>query len=148
MRPVCALCFVAILAFAALPAAAQSPPPPATPSPAAAPAPAPLTAPAVYYEKLTVVLDGKADGNGTIQLRFQPTGGEAKLVTVNVLAKTKAKDIAKDLWKELTLAGGNSFKVKLDGKEVKIKQSSSKGPKFALTIVGQSVTGVSVATER
>jgi len=93
-------------------------------------------------------VDGKADVNGVIQLEFRSTGSDAKLISVNVLAKMKAKDIARDIHKELTLAGGSLFKVKLNGKKIQIKRSNRKGPRFSVTIIGQSVAGVSVATKR
>jgi hypothetical protein len=154
MRPVHVLCLAASLAVWVVPAAAQAPD--AQPTPAAAPqataapapAPAPVTVPTVYHDKLKVEVDGKAEVNGAIQLQFQASGREPVLVNVNVLAKMKDKDIANDLWKELSLAGGSSFKVKLNGRRIEIKKSSSKGPKFALTIIGQSVAGVSVSTKR
>ena len=150
------------VATVALPAAAQDPQPQPTPAAAEAPPPeaapqaqlqeapaaAPVTVPVTYFEKLKVVVDGKADVSGVVQLKFQPSGGEAKLVNVNVLARMKAKEIARDIWKELSLAAGDSFKVKLDGKEIDVKKSGKKGPNFALVVLAQSAAGVSVSTKR
>lgn len=138
---------------AAAPAETQAPETPAEPpapvTPVAAPpAPATVTVPTAYYDKLKVVVDGKADVSGVIQLQFQPNGGEPTLINVNVVKKMKAKDIARDIWKELALAGGDAFKTKLSSKQVTVKKSNKKSPTFALTIIGQSVAGVSVSTKR
>jgi len=154
MRPVHLLLLALFFAAGVQPVTAQTADAQPTPAPAPhdeaapAPVPAPVTIPTVYYDKLKVEVDGKAEVNGVIQLQFMAMNGEPKLISVNVLAKMKDKDIAQDLWKELSLAGGSSFKVKLNGSKVEIKKSTSKGPKFALTIVGQSVAGVSVSTKR
>ena len=156
------LCLLAVLATVALPGAAQSSETETTPAPAAEPqateqpavapeappVPAPATVPTTYYEKLTVVVKGKADSNGVIQLRFRPHGGEPKLISVNVLAKMKDKDIASDIWKELSLAAGATYKVKLSGKQIKVKKSNKANPGFALTVLGQSASGVAVSTKR
>ncbi len=137
----------------AAPAETQAPETPAEPpapaaAPPASPAPAPVTVPTAYYDKLKVVVDGKADVSGVIQLQFQPNGGEPTLINVNVINKMKAKDIARDIWKEVALAGGDAFKAKLSSKQITVKKSNKKSPTFALTIIGQSVTGVSVSTKR
>lgn len=162
MRTVLFALVLMIVAVVALPAAAQEPEPQPTPAaaegpaaqpapqaePAEAPSPAPVTVPTIYFDRLMVVVDGKADTDGVIQLKFHASGGEPKLINVNVLAKTKAKEIARDIWKELSLAAGNPFKVKLDGKVINIKKSNRKSPNFALVILGQSATGVSVSTKQ
>ena len=137
-------------AQAQAPATPAEPPAPVTPvaAPPASPAPVPVTVPTTYFDKLKVVVKGKADVNGVIQLQFQPNGGEPTLINVNVIKKMKDKDIARDIWKELALAGGDAFKTKLSGTQITIKQSNKKSPTFALTIIGQSVTGVSVSTTR
>lgn len=109
--------------------------------------PAPVKVPTVFYEKLEVKVDGKADVNGVVQLKFQAHGGEPKLISVNVVAKMKAKDIAEDLWKELSLAGGNQFKVKQNDKKIKIQKANKKGPAFTLAVEEQSVKGLSISIE-
>jgi hypothetical protein len=155
MRIALTLSLLAILGLVPVPAGAQTPEEPETPAtaeptpaPAASPTPEPVTVPTVFYEKLNVLVDGKAEVNGVVQLQFQARGQDPKLVSVNVLRKMKAKDIARDIHKELSLAAGSLFKIKLGGKKVSIKRANKKGPAFALTIIGQSVSGVSVATKR
>jgi 3-oxoacyl-ACP reductase-like protein len=124
-------------AAAAAPAAAQAPPPaPATP--------APVTVPRIYYEKAVVEVDGKADYNGIVQLEWKPLNGQGKLVEVRVLAKAKDKDIARDLHKELTLAAGSGYKVKLSDEKVKISRTNKQLPFFSITIINLQVSGVSV----
>ena len=108
---------------------------------------APVTAPTVYYDKLVLKVDGKADVNGVVKLEFQAHNADPKLVSVNVVAKMKAKDLASDLWKELTLAGGNQFKVKQNDKKIKIQKANKKGPAFTLAIVEQNVKGISISIE-
>jgi hypothetical protein len=56
-----------------------------------------VTVPRVYYEKAKVIVDGKAEYNGTLELEWKPQNGQAKLVQVNVHAKSKSNDIAPDI---------------------------------------------------
>jgi hypothetical protein len=159
-------------------AAQETQPPPPAPTPAAAPAPeqattpaaapaaaaaaAPATAPAtvpataaasssiprVYYEKVDIVVDGKAEANGALKLEFLAQGGDLKEVTVSVLAKTKKKDIAKDIQKELLMVAGGSYKVKLSGDEVRISKTSKKLPNVSIVVTQLAVPGVSVRVEK
>ena len=134
---------LSVLCLLALPIAAQeAPPPPQQPQ---EPEPAPVTVPTVYYDKIAVKVDGKADVNGVIKLEFKAHGGEPKLISVNVIAKMGAKDIARDLWKELSLAAGAQYKVKQNDKVIKIGKANKKGPPFTLSVIGQSVKGLSVS---
>jgi hypothetical protein len=155
-----ALFLLAALFLVALPGVAQvtdeppampPPAPEAAPAPVVAPtppAPVPVTTPTMFYDKLKFMVDGKSESTGTIKLQFQSRGTPAELITVNVLAKTKAQDIARDLHKELTLAAGSLYKVKLSGGVIEIKAGSSKNPPFALRVLEHSVTGVMVGTKR
>ncbi len=138
-------------AASAAPAATAAP---AVPAPAAAPAPAPkpesvaLEAPRVYLEKTVVAVDGKAEYDGSVSMEFTPLGGTGKTFEVRVLAKTGRKDVAKDLHKELSLAAGQAYKVKLSGDEVRISKASSKSPNFAVVIRKLNLTGMSVLVKR
>jgi len=151
---------IVLLTLVALPLAAQeaqpqTPAPTPTPVPAAAPAPAPVaaaaaaatasTVPHAYMDKLTVVVDGKAKANGSLQLEFLPIGGEAKVVTVNVLAKTKDKEIAQDIHKELSLVAGGAYKLKLSGADVKISKKDKKAPSVSVVVTSLALPGVSVS---
>jgi hypothetical protein len=141
-----------LLLFAASASAQEATPQPEPlPSPAApqaAPAqpaaPQQATAPRIFQPAWEIVVDGKAEANGVLELVFQPHGGEATLVKVNVVAKTKKDQIAKDLAKELTFATGAAYKVKASGNKVNVKLKNKKSPPFNLGIETQAVNGVSV----
>lgn len=161
---VCWLIAVGILVLAGTTASAQEPPAPAEPqpSPAAAeaaaaqpvqpapeptpapPAPQPAQAPRIFQPSWEIVVDGRAEANGTLELVFQPHGGESKLLKVNVVAKTKKDDIAKDLAQEITFAAGSAYKVKTSGDRVKVKAVNKKSPPCHIGIETQGVNGVAV----
>ena len=134
-------------AAAPAPAAAAPAPAAAAPAPAAA-APAPVTVQRIYFEKAEVVVDGKADYNGAVELEWKPLNGEGKLIQVNVLAKSKDKDIAADIYKELTLAAGGTYKVKQNGEKVRVEKTNKKVPNFAITITKLQLPGVSLRVEK
>ena len=79
---------------------------------------------------------------------MEPLGGPAKTVTVNVMAKEKEKSIAEHVYRELTIALGNAYKVKQSGSDVKVKKASSKVNNLSITIRQLQVSGVSVRVER
>ena len=81
-------------------------------------------------------------------MRRAARSGTAKLVQVNVLAKSKSKDIARDIHKELVLAAGNTHKIKLNGERIEVKKANKQAPNFAITITKLQVPGVSVRVER
>lgn len=128
--------------------AAPAPETPAPPPPAAPPAPQAVTPPKVIYEKVNVVVDGKAEYAGTIELTLEPDGRAAKLVSVNVLAKEKDKKIAEQLHREITIALGAEYKVKLSGNEIRISKANKKFPAIAVIIQTLQLPGVSVRVER
>jgi hypothetical protein len=129
----------------ARPLSAQAP---ASTASTAAPAPIASEAPRVYLEEAKVVVDGKAEYNGSVEFEFTPLNGTPKSFDVTVLAKAGRKDVAKDIHKELTIAAGESYKVKLSGDEVRISKKSSKVPNFAIVIRKLNVAGVSVLVKR
>jgi hypothetical protein len=120
----------------AQPAPQQAPAEPAAPQEAAAPK--------IYQAQWEIVVDGRAEANGVLSLVYQPVGGEATLVKVNVLAKAKKKEIAGDLAKELAFAAGAACKVKANDNKVKVKLANKKSPPIHLAIETQAVNGVSV----
>ena len=141
---------VTALAFAlcaATGASAQAPEATPAPPPAASQPPA-AEAPRVYLEQATIAVDGKAEYNGSVQFDFTPLGSEGKTFEVTVLAKAGRKDIAKDIHKELTIAAGSLYKVKLSGDEVRVSKASSKSQNFSIVIRKLNVSGVSVLVKK
>lgn len=129
----------------AAPGAAEAQPVQAAPEPTPAPpAPQPAQAPRIFQPSWEIVVDGRAEANGTLELVFQPHGGESKLVKVNVIAKTKKDDIAEDLAQEITFAAGSAYKVKANGNKVSVKAPNKKSPPCYIGIETQAVNGVSV----
>ena len=126
----------------------QAPAEPAQPAPQQAPAepaaPQQATVPRIYQAAWEIVIDGKAEANGVLELVYQPLGGEAILVRINVLAKAKKKDIAKDLAKQLAFTTGAACKVKANNNTVKVKLANKKSPSIHLGIETLAVNGVSV----
>lgn len=130
------------------PAPAPAPEAPAPVAPAAAPAPQAVAPPKVIYEKVNIVVDGKAEYAGVIELTLEPDARPAKLVSVNILAKEKEKKIAEMLHREITVALGAEYKVKLSGNEVRISKANKKFPSLAVIIKTLQLPGVSVRVER
>jgi len=126
------------------PAESQPEQPAPQQAPAEPAAPQEAKAPRIYQPEWEVVVDGKAEANGVLELVYQPLGGEATLVKVNVLAKAKKKEIAGDLAKEIAFATGTSCKVKANDNKVKVKVANKKSPAIHLWIETQAVNGVSV----
>ena len=145
--PLAAGLTVASPASAQTPESAAAPAVSAQPAAAATPAAARSEAPRTYVENASLEVSGKAEFNGTIQLEFTPFGAPSKLVHVNVLKKTGRKDIAKDLHKELVIAAGSLYKVKLSGDTVKI--SKAKGAQnFSILLEKLDLSGVSILVKK
>lgn len=133
---------IAILCLVGVPTFAQEEPVPTAPPAQAAPEQA--QAQRVFRSAWDVIIEGKAEINGVLALNFEPQGGEAKLVRVNVLAKTKAKQIAEDLANELAFAAGANYKVKANDNKVSISLKNEKAPVYYLGIAEQALDGVSI----
>jgi hypothetical protein len=118
-------------------------------APAAAPAaPAPATPPMVMYEKVNIVVDGKAEAAGNIQFSLEMVGRDAKVASVNILAKEKDKKIVEQIQREVSIALGSEFKVKVSGREVRISKANKKSPNLAVVIRQLQLPGVSVRVEK
>jgi len=125
--------------------------PAAQSTPAAAPAPAPpqvAAPPRILYDEVDIVVDGKADYAGTIQLTIEPDGRPAKVASVNILAKEKEKKIAEQIHREVSIALGTDYKVKLSGNEVRVSKANKKAPNVSIIINQLQLPGVSVRIER
>jgi hypothetical protein len=124
---------------------AASPPAVTTQPAPAPPASEPVKPPTVYYEKARVVVDGQAEANGSLSLTFSSQGAEGKAIHVNVLAKASKKDVARDIQKELSIAAGTAYKVKLDKDTIHISKADKKTtPNFGVSVDKLEVGGVSV----
>ena len=137
----------AMLALAG-PAFAQEDPPAATPQTAAA-EPAKDTSntakiSTVYRNGYSVTVTGRAQTNGTFTMAFKVSQEDPVTFTVNVVQGMKAKQIAKDITKELTIAAGERFKVKQGGTKVTVKKRNKKMPPLAVQITEQKLTGVAL----
>jgi hypothetical protein len=109
------------------------------------PAPPSQATPAlVYYEKAKVVVNGEAQANGRLEMTFAPQNGATKNFTVTVLAKATKKDVARDIHKELSIAAGAAYQVKLDDENVKISKVKKESPNFSVTIGKVELAGISV----
>jgi hypothetical protein len=131
---------------------AQAPDPspsaaPAVTAPAVAPAaPGAVVPPKTYYEGVEVTVSGKAKAAGVVVLVFQTIGGDPRAVSVNVLAKTGENDVARDLAKELTVAGGSAFKVKTkSGNVIVVTRAAKNAPNLSITLGMQTVPGIAVS---
>ena len=133
---VAALCLVGVSAFAQEEPAPTAPPAQAKPEQA--------QAQRVFRSAWDVIIEGKAEINGVLALNFEPQGGEAKLVRVNVLAKAKAKQIAKDLSTQLAFTAGTNYKVKANDNKVNVSLKNKKAPVYYLGIAEQALDGVSI----
>lgn len=101
--------------------------------------------PTVYRDSWKITVNGKPQANGTFTMVFTPLKGEPVKFTINVVAKMKPKQIAQDLWKELSLAAGANYKVKKKGdKVVTIKKGAKNAPGCALEITDQKLSGMSL----
>lgn len=130
------------------PAPAATASAPAAPAASAAAAPIASEAPRTYLEKATIVVDGKAEYNGSVEFEFTPLGAASKTFDVTVLAKSGKKDIAKDINKELLIAAGSLYKVKLSGAEVRVSKGGKGAQNFAIVIRKLNVSGVSVLVKK
>lgn len=117
-------------------------------APEAAPVPQQAQAQRIFRGEWTVVVNGKSQANGVLELIFEPNGGEAKSVRSNVMAKTKDKKICQDLVNQLAFTVGSDYKVKQNGNKVKVSAKSKKAAPFWLGVGQQSLTGVSVGIQK
>ncbi len=133
-------------------AAPEVPEAAAEPTAAAAPAAAPVEEteapvaeiPIIYRKQTLIKIDGKAEANGVVELVVQPQGGDPVKVRVNVLAKSKPKEITSDVLKELDFAIDDRYKVSRSGDQKITVKALKKNPPIAITVKTQSLSGVSL----
>ena len=101
--------------------------------------------PTVFRDTWKIAVNGKPEADGTFTMVFTPLQGESVKFTINVVKKMKPKQITQDLWKELSLAAGDNYKVKKKSdKIVTIKKANKKVPAMALEITEQKLSGMSL----
>ncbi|MEE4272047.1 MAG: hypothetical protein V2I67_10245 [Thermoanaerobaculales bacterium] len=102
-------------------------------------------APMIFRERTKIVIDGRAEFNGVLELVVTPHGEDSTKVRLNVLAKTKAKKITAELVNQLAFALGDRYKVKKGGdKKVMVKAKNKKTPPVSINLLSQQLAGVSV----
>jgi hypothetical protein len=99
--------------------------------------------PAVYMEAMRIQLDGKALYAGNVKMELQLRGRDARLVSVDVIPNTKSDEIARDLYKQLSLQAGGDIKLKQSGDRITLEKANKSAPSFSLRIAYQSIIGVS-----
>jgi hypothetical protein len=99
-------------------------------------------------DKWRVELDETARSDGTIILRVAPVKGEPIDVETKVPQGNTENQVAHALRDSLKVSLGKGFDVSVDdGEDVLIKKKG-KTPKFDLTLVSSSVTGLNIELER
>ena len=94
-------------------------------------------------EAMRIQLDGKARYAGNVKLEFQIRGQAARVVSVDVIPNTKSDEIARDLYKQLSLMAGGDVKLKQSGDRITFEKANKSAPAFSLRIAYQSIIGVS-----
>lgn len=98
--------------------------------------------------KWRVELDHSAKSDGTIVLRVAPVKGEPIDVETKVPKGKTENEVAHAMRDSLKVSLGKGFDVSVDdGEDVLIKKTG-KTPKFDLTLVSSSVTGLNIELER
>ncbi len=135
---------VAVVLAVGGPVLAQEAPPAATPAAATAP-----ELPTIYMPAIRIEVDGKTQYTGNVRMEFRAQGHDAKVISVDVIPKMDAGDIAADVYKQLTLATGSDYKVKRSGSRVTIERANKKvTAPISLKLVHQSILGVSFMIDK
>jgi hypothetical protein len=138
-----------VLAATSLSAGLQAQEPSPAPSPVAAAAPAApsvVVPPKTYYDAVRLTIAGKSRAAGVLVVVLQTVGGDPRSASVNVLAKTDENDVARDVAKELTVLGGNAFKVKTkSGNVVVVSKAAKNAPNVSVSLGAQTVPGIAVS---
>ena len=100
-------------------------------------------------QAIRIKVDGKTQYTGNVTMEFKAQGHDPKLISVDVIPKMDAGDIATDLYKQLTLAAGSDYKVKRSGDRVTIERANKKvTTPISLKITHQSILGVSFMIDK
>jgi len=93
--------------------------------------------------KSTLVFAKQAKSKGEIVFGITPQGGETTEITITVVAKMGANEVAAAVSKEFTFTLSEQFKISQSGAKVTIKPIEKKAT-FELEIINQTVQGISV----
>ena len=94
--------------------------------------------------KWRIVFDHWAENDGELVLRIAPLNGTPIDVTTKIVKNTTENAVADLVKGSLKAQLGKGYKVEVDdGEDVLIKKSG-KTPKFEVTMVSSSVTGLNV----
>jgi len=96
--------------------------------------------------KASVVFAKQAKSKGEITLGVTPPGGEMQQITITIVEKMNAKQVAAAVAKELSFALSEVLKVEQNGAKVKLKPVEKKAT-FEIRIVNQTVQGISVTIQ-
>jgi uncharacterized protein (DUF2141 family) len=93
--------------------------------------------------KATLVFAKQAKSKGEIVFGITPQGGEMQEITITVVAKMGASEVASAVAKEFEFLLSDTFKIAGSGAKVTIKPVEKKAT-FEVKIVNQTVQGISV----
>lgn len=103
--------------------------------------------PAPLLEDAQIVVQNRADANGTIRVTLAAQGSQPMVATISVLNNMSENDIAADIEKELTVLLGEAYRVDRGGGEtVSIRKENSEAPDFTLE-VSFNTPGLSITIE-
>lgn len=99
---------------------------------------------AAKVDKAIIVVKNKPTSNGEVVFKLTPDSGEAKEIKIGIVEKMKADEVARDIAKEMTLALGEAYKIKVKGSNEVAIQPVNKTTTFDLVISSQTATGLSI----
>jgi len=98
--------------------------------------------------KWRVVFDHWAEADGELVLRIAPVTGDPIDVTTKIPKGMTENDVATLVTGAIKASVGKAYKVEVDDGEDVIIKKAGKTPKFELTMVSSSVTGLNVKIKR
>ena len=98
--------------------------------------------------KWRVVFDHWAEADGERVLRIAPVTGDPIDVTTKIPKGMTENDVATLVTGAIKASVGKAYKVEVDDGEDVIIKKAGKTPKFELTMVSSSVTGLNVKIKR
>lgn len=108
-----------------------------------------LPASADPASKWRVEFDSYARDPGEVVLRITPEKGGTPIDVTTKIADAKSENQAADLLRDsLRAALGKAYKIEVDDGEDVIIKRAGKTPKFELTLVSNSVNGLSVGIKK